>query len=103
MLFHCLQLILVSDSPSSQYRNRYTIFLIADLCTLLGIPDMEWLYTEAGHGKGAPDGVGATIKRTADEHLARGGMIRNSAELITLMSNSIIMTKEVSTSPQNVI
>lgn len=30
------------------------------------ISRITWNYTEAGHGKGAPDGVGAVLKRTAD-------------------------------------
>nr|CAI5869417.1 unnamed protein product [Callosobruchus analis] len=34
-----------------------------------------WNYHEAGHGKGAPDGVGATCKRMADDVIARGGDI----------------------------
>ncbi|CAG5044245.1 unnamed protein product [Parnassius apollo] len=29
-------------------------------------------YTESGHGKGAPDGVGGTLKRTADAIVSRG-------------------------------
>lgn len=29
----------------------------------------SWNYHEAGHGKGAPDGVGATVRRTADGQL----------------------------------
>ncbi|KAF2893851.1 hypothetical protein ILUMI_12324 [Ignelater luminosus] len=33
------------------------------------------LFGEAGHGKGAPDGVGAICKRTADQVIARGGDI----------------------------
>ena len=27
---------------------------------------MRWHFTEKGHGKGAPDGIGGCIKRTAD-------------------------------------
>ncbi|KAF0720389.1 1 2C2-dihydroxy-3-keto-5-methylthiopentene dioxygenase, partial [Aphis craccivora] len=31
-----------------------------------------WNYMEAGHGKGAPDGVGGCLKRTADRVVAQG-------------------------------
>ena len=37
----------------------------------------SWNYHEAGHGKGAPDGVGATCKRTADQVIAQKGDIMN--------------------------
>lgn len=33
------------------------------------IHSITWNYSEAGHGKGAPDGVGATIKRTVDSYV----------------------------------
>nr|CAD7455097.1 unnamed protein product [Timema tahoe] len=33
---------------------------------------LTWNYSESGHGKGAPDGVGATLKRTADQLVAEG-------------------------------
>lgn len=33
---------------------------------------LTWNYSESGHGKGAPDGVGGTLKRTADRLIAEG-------------------------------
>lgn len=42
----------------------------------MGFKSWQWLYSEAGHGKGAPDGVGAAIKRQADAHVARGGVVK---------------------------
>lgn len=33
---------------------------------------LTWNYSESGHGKGAPDGVGGTLKRTADQLIAEG-------------------------------
>lgn len=37
-----------------------------------GIASFTWNYLEAGHGKGAPDGIGAVSKRTAGR-MAREG------------------------------
>lgn len=34
--------------------------------------NLTWNYSESGHGKGAPDGVGGTWKRTADQLVAKG-------------------------------
>lgn len=36
-----------------------------------------WNFHEADHGKRAPDDVGATCKRTADQVIATGGDITN--------------------------
>lgn len=37
-----------------------------------GFKGASWNFLEAGHGKGIPDGVGGTLKRTAD-HCVRQG------------------------------
>lgn len=42
------------------------------LTKLANAKSLYWHYFEAGHGKGAPDGVGGCIKRTADNIVARG-------------------------------
>jgi hypothetical protein len=64
---------IVSDSPSSQYRNRKTLYIIDRvLRTELDIMRWQWIYTEAGHGKGAADGVGAAIKRRCDTRVTHG-------------------------------
>lgn len=34
--------------------------------------EFSWNYSESGHGKGAPDGVGAVIKRSCDRVIASG-------------------------------
>lgn len=36
------------------------------------ISKFSWNYYEAGHGKGAPDGIGGVTKRTADRLVAEG-------------------------------
>lgn len=58
----------LSDSPISQYRNKYMFFIITQIQKKIQtISRITWNYTEAGHWKGAPDGVGAVLKRTADK------------------------------------
>lgn len=44
-----------------------------------------WNYLEAGHGKGAPDGVGATCKRTADKIVARKADISNLYNFVDIL------------------
>lgn len=41
------------------------------------INQVLWNYSEAGHGKGAPDGIGGVLKRTADRVVAEGKDIVN--------------------------
>ena len=61
----------VSDGPTTQYKNRNHIFLLEKEMYKREL-HATWNYTEAGHGKGAPDGVGGALKRTADRLIALG-------------------------------
>ncbi|KAG5864426.1 hypothetical protein JTB14_019601 [Gonioctena quinquepunctata] len=49
------------------------------------IVQYSWNFHEAGHGKGAPDGIGATCKRTADQVIASGGDITNLTEFASVI------------------
>lgn len=60
----------ISDSPTSQYRNKYMFNVIADHQSRFQI-GASWQYFEAGHGKGPCDGVGAVAKRMADNAVKR--------------------------------
>jgi len=42
------KLIIFSDSPSSQYRNRFTVQLLARLCDFLHIDSLEWYSVRVG-------------------------------------------------------
>ncbi|CAH1105537.1 unnamed protein product [Psylliodes chrysocephalus] len=56
------------DSPSTQHRNCKMFYIIR--CNVqkylpTTLKYIIWNYPEAGHGKGAPDGIGGCVKRTA--------------------------------------
>ncbi|CAF4889129.1 unnamed protein product [Pieris macdunnoughi] len=53
---------------------------------VLNLKEFTLNYSESGHGKGAPDGIGATCKRTADAVVATGSDIDSleSTNRITL-------------------
>lgn len=57
----------VSDGPTTQYRNKYNFFLFSTRIFDKGFKRGTWNFTEAGHGKGPADGIGAVVKRTADK------------------------------------
>lgn len=59
----------VTDSPTSQYRNKTVFYLIAHHAEMFNV-HASWLYFEAGHGKSACDGVGGSSKRMAEEAVA---------------------------------
>ncbi|CAG9782204.1 unnamed protein product [Diatraea saccharalis] len=64
---------ILSDGPSTQYRNKSMFHLIATyLSKEFGVNSIIWHYSERGHGKGAPDGVGGCIKRICDSCVATG-------------------------------
>lgn len=48
-----------TDSPSSQYRNRYMFDVLSRHKELFGVI-ARWNYFECGHGKGPCDGIGGT-------------------------------------------
>lgn len=63
----------MSDSPTTQYRNRTIFHLISNyLGKFRGTKAITWNYSECGHGKGAPDGIGGYLKRTANQLVAEG-------------------------------
>lgn len=63
----------VSDGPATQYRNKTMFQLVVKYIGIkLNAQNMFWHFSESGHGKGAPDGVGGCVKRTADTLVNRG-------------------------------
>ena len=55
------KIFFMSDGPVSQYKNRDLYCLVTQYLTELfpQIVEIEWVFSESGHGKGEPDGVGA--------------------------------------------
>jgi hypothetical protein len=92
----------ISDSPSSQYRNRRTLYIVDSLLRKMNVMRWEWIYTEAGHGKGAADGVGAAIKRRCDDCVSTGELpsVTNAKDVekaVAANSDSKIVTFVVTT------
>ena len=63
----------VSDSPTSQYRNRNIAYFISAHKAIFGF-DAAWHYFEVGHGKSVCDGIGGSMKRQADQAVKHGNM-----------------------------
>lgn len=79
-----------SDSPSSQYRNKHIFYIISVLHKdFPQLKEITWNYSEAGHGKGAPDGIGAVIKRTADNLVTFGEDISTFSQFIDIVKQNV--------------
>ena len=79
----------MSDGPSAQYKSKTNFYLH---CTALfsEFPQtkaMTWTFTGASHGKGAVDGVGASLKRSADALVATGIDIPDAKTLFDKLSS----------------
>lgn len=81
----------LSDGPSTQYRNKKMFFLMTVYLTKqLDVQNLRWHYSESGHGKGAPDGVGGYIKRQADRLVALGEDISSYQKMLSRLNDSAI-------------
>ncbi len=86
-------LYFLSDGPTTQYRNKTNMYLMSTIPADRGFISVNWIFTEAGHGKGAPDGVGAAVKRRADAIVSSGKDITNCADLMQNLSNQESKTR----------
>lgn len=71
-----------SDGPFTQYRQKQNFYLFNKKVLEYGFKLATWSFFEAGHGKGAADGIGGVIKRTADRIVAMGQDIIDASEFI---------------------
>lgn len=70
----------MTNSPTSQYRNKQIFSIVAQHDIIFPGFRASWLLFEAGHGKGPCDGVGGTVKRLADMAVKRHSAIIQSAD-----------------------
>ncbi len=70
----------ITDSPTSQYRNKHIMHIVANHESLFDGMKASWTYFEAGHGKGPCDGVGGTAKRLADMAVRRQAIVIQTAQ-----------------------
>ncbi|CAG5050094.1 unnamed protein product [Parnassius apollo] len=91
---HLTKIHFSSDSPSSQYRNRFIFYMMSKLKDQISnLKIIKWNYQEAGHGKGAPDGIGAVAKRTADNYLRLGGDVGSFEDFVQVVQQNIANVK----------
>ena len=68
---HVTHVHYMTDSPVSQYRNKFLFFTVSNHLSIFGVA-ASWHYFEKGHGKGPCDGVGGAVKRGAGQAAKHG-------------------------------
>lgn len=74
-----------SDGPTTQYKQRGNFYLLCTEPYKMGFNAVVWHFFEASHGKGAPDGIGGALKRTADRLIRLGNDIPDTMALYNLL------------------
>lgn len=82
-----------SDGPSKQYKNKKNFSLLCSVPSAQGFERTTWNFFPTSHGKGAPDGIGGTVKRTADSLVLRGKDIVDGTVFHEMVGRSLCSTK----------
>jgi hypothetical protein len=61
-----------SDGSTTQYRNKLNFYLFSTVLHKMGFEFGSWNFFESGHGKGAPDAIGGSVKRQANNLVLTG-------------------------------
>ena len=87
----------VSDSPSSQFRNRTICAIIAKFHKFFGV-NASWNWLESGHGKGPCDGVGGALKKLAANLVKSNVVICDTKEFCNALEMAGVKTRLIQVS-----
>ncbi|XP_045457589.1 uncharacterized protein LOC123667794 [Melitaea cinxia] len=82
-----------SDGPTSQYRQKKNFYLLNLFTEKLKLDYTTWSFSEAGHGKGVADGIGASVKRALDRQVAFGRDVENGSQAYEHLSKCMNLVK----------
>ncbi|CAM4571943.1 unnamed protein product [Leuciscus chuanchicus] len=68
----------------------------------MGWKKLTWNFLEAGHGKGPADGIGAAVKRRADDIIARGKDLPNARVLFEELQQQKSATELFYVEPEDI-
>jgi len=74
-----------SDGPTTQYRNKTNFWLMTHFANSFLMKEVTWNFSESGHGKSSADGIGGSVKRTADKGVAHGADIYNAVSFLEIV------------------
>lgn len=85
----------LTDSPTSQYRNKTIFQFVSQHFNEFGV-NARWNYLESGHGKGPCDGLGASVKRSAGDAVKHGKCsIQNADDFFAWATSAVEMGSKV--------
>ena len=70
----------ITDSPMSQYRNKFIINIVSCHQLIFRMPAV-WHYFEKGHAKGPCDVIGGAVKRSASQAAKHGVPMADAHQL----------------------
>lgn len=79
----------ISDGPTTQYKCKDYFYLLTNYLTQV-FPRLLFIthnFSEPGHGKGGPDGVGGALKNIADAAVAHGIDVNDFNSFSAVMKN----------------
>ncbi|KAM3616647.1 uncharacterized protein V6R79_021212 [Siganus canaliculatus] len=82
-----------SDGPIKQFKNKKNFSLLCTVPPMLGFQRTTWNFFAKSHGKGAPDGIGGTVKRTADSLVLCGNDILDGKICHEMVGRSLCSTQ----------
>ena len=88
------KIIAWTDGAAAHFKNRFMMTTMPDDTYLSGIEYESWNFFESYHGKGAHDGVGATLKRFVWQHILSGRkVVKNQRDFFKLVQDSSVNVK----------
>lgn len=82
-----LEFTFFQTAQQANISKRKTYFF-SKLTEEIGFPNSTWNFSEASHGKGAADGVGAAVKRRLDNCVSQGMDVPNAETAFDILQNS---------------
>ncbi|XP_060754349.1 uncharacterized protein LOC132865864 isoform X2 [Neoarius graeffei] len=90
------KLHIFSDGSASQFKNRFVWFFLAStFMEIFPAITAEWHYFATGHGKGAVDGVGGTVKRAVGTAVLSREVVVANAENFAETAKKVCPKMEV--------
>ncbi|MES9884828.1 MAG: hypothetical protein ABW185_28615 [Sedimenticola sp.] len=85
-----------SDGPTTQYKQKGNFYLLSTQIFDMGFSNATWNFFEPGHGKGTPDAVGGSLKRSADKKVKYGTDITSASVFVEAVKGSSTKIYEIS-------
>jgi hypothetical protein len=80
------KLILYTDGPASEFKNRYSLKILSEMSSILQC-EVEWKFFATSHGKGVVDGIGGKVKS-----VVRQQVLSKKNEVIVQNASDFVIT-----------